>query len=198
MLLVAACLFATCSLFAQNSAAEINAEVYTTEIEKFINNCSYQKTEILDDFKTKSCVIHVIRVTNLKNGEKLCGIQFFVRDLGAAILSWGLDDGASLSLGFLDVSEIDDVITVLRDVINEAKAKSNYPYYINYVSNSHLEIQYSSENNRLDIGRSYEAVNDFGVSSEVFYATNDMTINEVGRLLKKMEKAKKAVISSSK
>ena len=71
MLLVAACLFATCSLFAQNSAAEINAEVYSTEIEKFINECDYKKTEFVEDYKTKSCIIEAIVVTNLKTNKKM-------------------------------------------------------------------------------------------------------------------------------
>ena len=85
MLLVAACLFATCNLFAQNSAAEINAEVYSTEIEKFINECDYKKTEFVEDYKTKSCIIEAIVVTNLKTNKKMgvyakCRIQNYVRN----------------------------------------------------------------------------------------------------------------------
>ena len=193
MLLVAACLFATCSLFAQNSAAEINAKVYSTEIEKFINECDYKKTEFVEDYKTKSCIIEAIVVTNLKTNKKMGGIHLAARDLGEAILTLGASSGETAYLGYLDVSEINDVLTVLSDILKEANAKQALPYRITYTSNSALEISYDSTLKRLDIQRTYGGTNAYGTPTSVTYSTNDITINEVGKIMKKLQSAKSKI-----
>ena len=193
MLLVAACLFATCSLFAQNSAAEINAELKQTDIEKFINECSYNKFEYVEEFKTKSCEIEAIVVTNLNTGKKLGGIHLIARpDIAAAVLSMGasLQADAPRDLGYLDVSEIDDVLTVLKDIVENSKVKAPFRYAITYVSKADLWIRYNSQLYRLDIQRTYTGVNSFGTPESITYSTNDITIKEVGKIIKTLESAK--------
>ncbi len=190
MLLVATCLFMTCGLFAQNSAAEINAELKQTDIEKFMNDCSYTKTEYVEEFKTKSCMVEAFVVTDLKTGKKMGGIHLEARDLAAAVLSMGATSQEKADLGYLDVSEIDDVLTVLNDVIKASNEKAALPYVISYSSKSDLHIYYSSILYRLDIQRTYSGINSFGTPTEVTYSTNDITIKEVGKIIKKLESAK--------
>ena len=189
-ILFAACLFMACGLFAQNSAAEINAEVYATEIEKFIDECSYSKTEFVEEYKTKSCIIEAIVVTNLKTNKKMGGIHLAARDLSEAILTLGASSGETAYLGYLDVAEINDVLTVLSDITKEANAKQALPYRITYTSNSDLEISYDSTLKRLDIKRTYGGTNAYGTPYDVTYSTNDITISEVGKIIKKLQSAK--------
>jgi hypothetical protein len=191
MLLVATCLFMTCGLFAQNSAAEINAELKQTDIEKFMNDCSYTKTEYVEEFKTKSCEMDAFVVTDLKTGKKMGGIQLYARpDIAAAVLTMGAAAEGSKDLGYLDVSEIDDVLTVLKDIVANSNTKAALPYAITYVSKSELWIRYSSELQRLDILRTYHGVNAFGTPESVTYSTNDITVREVGKIIMKLESAK--------
>lgn len=190
MLLVAACLFMTCSLFAQKSAAEINAELKQTDIEKFMNDCSYTKTEYVEEFKTKSCLVEAFVVTDLKTGKKMGGIHLEARDLAAALMSMGAVSQEKADLGYLDVSEINDVLTVLNDIIKASNEKAALPYVISYTSKSDLHIFYSSVIQRLDIQRTYTGVNSFGTPTSVTYSTNDITVREVGKIIKKLQSAK--------
>lgn len=192
MLLLTACLFATCSLFAQNSAAEINAEIKQTEIEQFINECSYTKTEFVEEFKTKSCEMEAIVVTDLKTNKKMGGIHLYARpDIAAAVLSLGATAAEGpKDLGYLDVTEIDDVLTVLKQVAAVSNLKAAFPYAITYVSKSDLMIRFDSELQRLDILRTYKGVNAFGTPEYITFSTNDITVKEVGKIIMKLESAK--------
>lgn len=193
MLLLTACLFATCSLFAQNSAAEISAEIKQTDIEQFINECSYTKTEFVEEFKTKSCEMEAIVVTDLKTNKKMGGIHLYARpDIAAAVLTMGasLQADGPKDLGYLDVTEIDDVLTVLKQVAAISNIKAAFPYNITYVSKSDLTIRFDSELQRLDILRTYKGVNAFGTPEYVTYSTHDITVKEVGKIIMKLESAK--------
>lgn len=190
MLLLVACLFMTCGMFAQQSAAEINAELKQTDIEKFINDCSYTKTYYVEEFKTKSCEMDAIVVEDLKSGAKMGGIHLIARpDIAAAVLTMGAAAEAPKDLGYLDITEIDDVLKVLKDIVATSNTKAAFPYSIGYVSKSELCIRYSSELQRLDILRTYKGTNAFGTPEYVTYSTNDITIKEVGKIIMKLESA---------
>lgn len=187
ILFVATCLLVTCGAFAQNSNAEINKELYKTDIEKFIHECLYTKTEWVENFRTMSCIVDAFVVTDLKNNnKKVGGIHIKAKD--ASFTQWGSRE--IVDLGYLDVSEIDDVLTVLNDIIRESKQKHALLYDITYISKSELEISFHSQMNRLDISRTYHSVNAFGTPMDITYSTNDISIREIERLILKLTDAK--------
>lgn len=191
ILFVATCLLVTCGTFAQNSNAEINKELYKTDIEKFIHDCLYTKTEWVENFRTMSCIVDAFVVTDLKdNNKKMGGIHIQAKD--ASFTQWGTRE--IVDLGYLDVSEIDDVLTVLNDIIRESKQKHALLYDITYISKSDLEISFHSQMNRLDISRTYHSVNAFGTPIDITYSTNDISIREIERLILKLTDAKTKIV----
>ena len=192
MLLVAACLFMTCSLFAQQSAAEINEE-FKTDIEKFINECSYQKTEFVEDFRTKSCYVDAFVVTDLETNKKVGGVHIQARDIESAILSMGSVPAKNADLGYLDLSELDDVLRVLYDIIQTSNQEHPLKYVISYTSKSGVQIRFYSDDEEVFIGRTYESINDFGVNFTYTLTTNDISLKEAGRLIKKLTSAKEKI-----
>ena len=192
MLLVATCLFMTCGLFAQNSATEINAEIQT-DIEKFINECSYTKTEYVEDFRTKSCYIDALVLTDLETNQKIGGVHIQARDIASAILSMGAVPEKNADLGYLDVSELDDVLKVLYDIIQTSNQEHPLKYVISYTSKSGIQIRFYSDDEEVFIGRTYEATNDFGVKFTYTLTTNDISLKEAGRLIKKLTSAKEKI-----
>lgn len=187
ILFVATCLLVICGAFAQNSNVEINEELYKTDVEKFIHDCLYTKTEWVENFRTMSCIVDAFVVTDLKDSNKIMGgIHIQAKD--ASFTQYGARE--IVDLGYLDVSEIDDVLTVLNDIIRESKQKHTLLYDITYISKSKLILSFHSQMNRLDISRTYHSINAFGTPTEVTYSTNDISTREIERLIIKLTDAK--------
>lgn len=187
------CCFATCGLFAQkHNTGESNK--FKTDVENFINDCSYIKKVYVDDFKTKSCIMEIILFIDKKTDKKLAGIHLKARDIGAEILTLGAAKGGVADLGYLDVEEIDDVLLVLNDVVAEVKQKQKEDYELTYTSKSDLVVSYSSEFNRLDIKRIYSVVDEFGVPISIERSTSDITVKEVEKLIKKLSDAQTTLV----
>lgn len=196
LLILASAFLLSSGIMAQNSDTEIKQKFVKTEIEKFINECLYSKTEFIDSYKTKSCEIVALVVTNLQTNQKAGGVRISTRNVALAVLSGGANTGI-YDLGYLDVSEIDDVIRVLKDILASSKNKHQFEYVMDYYSKTGLYIHFDN-NDEVFIRRKWYTTNQYGIEESVVMSTDDISISEVGKLVKKLEDAKAKILEQTK
>lgn len=185
-------------MMAQNSDAEINQKIAKTDVENFINACTYSQTEIVESYKTKSCEIEAFVVTDLKTKKKVGGVHIITRSsVALQILTAGAAGATSYDLGYLDVTEIDDVVKVLQDILVMSKEKHPFEYVVDYVSKAGLYIHFDN-NNEIFIRRKWNYTNSYGVQAYTILGTDDINMSEVGKLVKKLTDAKAKILAQTK
>ena len=198
LLVIAGCLIMACSMMAQNSDAEISQKIAKTDVENFINECTYSQTDIVESYKTKSCEIEALVITDLKTQKKMGGVHIVTRSsVALQLLTMGAAGADSYDLGYLDVTEIDDVVKVLQDILAMSKAKHPFEYVVDYVSKAGLYIHFDN-NNEIFIRRKWNYTNSYGVQSYTILGTDDINMSEVSKLIKKLTDAKEKINAQTK
>lgn len=191
---------------AQNSQAEAEVAQQLTKTEKFVNSCLFYKSEDVLELKEGGLYVTATIITNLETNEKIGTMAFKTKvdggKLAAGILGSisgekgsdkVMEDAGPKELGYLDMDEIDGLIKALKGIIASTKEKSDFPYYINYITNGGINVIYSSEEEKVVFSREWNTVNRFGTPVVGTVYSPQVSLKSVAKTIDTLEKAKQAI-----
>ncbi|MGN0186286.1 MAG: hypothetical protein ACI392_00870 [Paludibacteraceae bacterium] len=188
----------TSVIFAQNSAVEAN--ISATEVEGFINECSFSKTDIMSKYSDNGVEIYPFVITDLVSGERMGGVQLlteskmFLAALSKAFTGNSVeDDGAPRPLGYLDLSEVNDFIKVLEQILVLSKEKAAYNFTIQYASKSGIGVYYDKDRNEVQITKKWYSTNSFGVLEASYVRTQWVKVGSLKEIINVLSQGKERI-----
>lgn len=188
----------TSVMLAQNS--EIEANISATEVEGFINECNFSKTEILSKYSDNGVEIYPFIITDLVSGKRMGGVQLltesklFLAALNKAFTgNADVDDGTPKPLGYLDLSEVNDFIKVLEQVQTLSKEKATYNFTIQYASKSGIGVYYDKEQNQVQITKKWISTNAFGVREASYVRTQWIKVGSLKNIMHVLSQGKERI-----
>lgn len=188
----------TSVMLAQNSVVEAN--ISATEVENFINECSFSKTDIISKYSDNGVEIYPFVITDLISGERMGGVQLlteskmFLAALNKALTGdVNADDGAPKPLGYLDLSEVNDFIKVMEQIQALSKEKAAYNFTIQYASKSGIGVCYNKEDNQVQITKKWYSTNVFGVREASYVRTQWIKISALKDIIYILSQGKERI-----
>lgn len=199
----------SCSVFlgtiqAQMSAVEMASQL--TDAETFLNNCSFVKEENLSKYIDNGLEIYGKVYTNLETGEKIGALKFytqnkealagFVNFLSAASgVNTVPADGSAKPLGYLDMSQVSDLLKALQRIVDMTNTKSSFDYTISYTAKGGIDVFYNSVERKLVFQKKWYSTNVYGVQSANYIASTEITLKKVAKLISAIKDAQDIVNS---
>ena len=197
LLIIATCILFAGNVIAQNSAVEAALQ-FETKAEKFIKACDFYKTTTYSDMEEDGLKIYAQVFENLKNHKKLGAIYFETESDKAkaammAVLTGGAtsaDDGSPKPLGYLDIDEVDDLLSALNAIVAETKVKSKEKFTISYMTHGGINVVYNKDNNECRYFKEWNTVNKYGTRVQYVVYSKAVSIKAVTKTITMLEKAK--------
>lgn len=147
------------------SAIEIASS--QTEAEKFLNNCSFIKEENVSKYINNGLEIYGKVFTDLSTGNKIAALEFYTQNkealagfanfmAAASGVNTAPIDGSAKPLGYLDMSEVSDLLKALQKIVDMSETKATFDYTISYTAKGGIDVFYDSVEKK--IGFSEEMV----------------------------------------
>ena len=130
---VVAGLFTLTATYAQNSSAEIEQIYEETKAEKFLRECHFYRTDTYIEMEESGIRAWAKVATNLETNQKIGFCYFMTESKMAGAIAASITASAvtgksvtfegtpSRPLGYLDMDEIDDMITALNKIVELTK-----------------------------------------------------------------------------
>ena len=132
ILLIVACAFAFATVQAQSSEVETTTQL--TKAEQFKLNCSFIKEAEIYKYEGFGSQVLVKLFTDLKSNEQLVALEF------CKVLASDI----SLSLGYLDMDQVDDLLFALENILKgSSNATKKDKFIISYTAPSGIDVDYN-------------------------------------------------------
>lgn len=201
LMIIAASLFLMNNALAQNSTVE--AIEYDTEAEKFINEVSFLRVDTYLEMEEDGIEAWARVATDLTSNKKI-GYCYFMTEskqagaawaaIGSAIATKGAAsysyDGSSKPLGYLDMNQLDDMITALNSIVAITKTKTPNKYTLTFNTVNGITITYNSEENNVVYSKKWYYINEYGVKTSFWVTSPSASMKAVTEAIKMLEKAK--------
>ncbi len=211
LLFIASCLMFIGTTSAQKSNAELVAQ--QTEAEKFINSCTFLKEENVYEYSDNGLDLYSKVFTDLTTGKKMAAIEFRTEDhtarqnvaagfaaaLSGKTATVAVPSGAPMPLGYLDMSEVSDVVTALNKILEIAESKASFSYNISYTVIGGLDIYFESgKDNGLQFRKKWYSTNVFGTSTAEYIVSEYIKTKNIPQIIKAIQEAQTAANSQLK
>lgn len=197
-LILASCLFFLGTAQAQMSAIELASS--QTEAEKFLNNCSFIKEENVSKYIDNGLEIYGKVFTDLSTGNKIAALEFYTQNkealagfanfmAAASGVNTAPIDGSAKPLGYLDMSEVSDLLKALQKIVDMSETKATFDYTISYTAKGGIDVFYDSVEKKLVFQKKWYSTNAYGVQSANYVASTAITLKKVAKLISAIEDA---------
>ena len=172
-LLIVACFFAFATVQAQSS--EVETATQLTKAEEFKLNCSFIKETEIYKYEGLGLQILTKLFTDLKSNEQLVALEF------RKVLSGDI----SISLGFLDMDQVDDILFALENMLNmSSNSAKTDKFTISYTAPGGLDVYYNTsaygyKDPIVMLRKKRYHLDDYGVPTSIYSETN-ITIGVAG------------------
>ena len=199
---VVAGLFTLTATYAQNSSAEIEQIYEETKAEKFLRECHFYRTDTYIEMEESGIRAWAKVATNLETNQKIGFCYFMTESKMAGAIAASITASAvtgksvtfegtpSRPLGYLDMDEIDDMITALNKIVELTKEHNPNKYTVSYITKSGIDIFYDNEENKVIYSKVWHYVNEYGVKGSYRISSPNATIKAVTKTITMLEKAK--------
>ena len=204
LFIIAAGIMMIATAQAQNSTIEAIQQL--TKTEQFINSCSFYKTEKLIELKEGGLYVTAMVLTDLQTNKKIGAMYFESKTdgkkmatgvIGTALGVKGsedtMNDAGPKPLGYLDLDNIDDLISSLNAIVESTKQKSDVPYVISYITKGCINVTYNSESEKVIFSREWNSINRFGTPITGTISSPEVSIKSVVKTIDTLEKAKNII-----
>lgn len=196
------CLVLASCVFAQKSESELNK---MSKVEAFINSCSYLKESTLNKYSDNGVEIFAKIFTDLKTGEKMGAIKVTTESkvAAAALLAaftqkGSANDGKPMPLGYIDMSELDDLLKALQMLLDESAKKPQYPYTISYTTDGGLDFYYDQDDNSFSFRKKWYSMNAFGTIEQSTISSESISIKKLKKVIEVLQGDRQVLLNSLK
>ncbi len=205
-LVIASCLMFMGTTYAQMSVYELVAQ--QTETEKFINSCSFLKEEKVYEYSDNGLDLYSKVFTDLQTGKKIAAIEFrtedhTARNAAVAGIVGGLTgksvaapSGEPMALGYLDMSEVADVLTALNKILEVSESKADFSYNISYTVTGGLDIYFESGKDKgLQFRKKWYSTNQYGTQTASWVTSEVISAKKISKIITAIQEAQTAANS---
>lgn len=201
-----------CNTNAQNS--EIEAAMQETKAEHFLKEHSFVREDQITSYVGKGVEIYAKIFTDLTSGQRIAALEFFTQNQAAAgtalnVMS-GIAGGSSnvvseeemapKPLGYLDMENVQDLITALENIVLTANNASKKDVFsISYTAPGGIDVYFSQGikdmwgikgDASVIFRKKWYGINEFGVRSVQYTRTKGIKIENIAKLIPIIKDAK--------
>lgn len=204
ILAIAMCMLFIGGALAQNSAIEVAQQ--ETQVEKFLKNTTFVKEVELTSYSDNGLEIYGKVFTDLKTNKKTAVIQFYTESkvarqafasIGASLIGASAaqaqqiaDDGKPRPLGYLDLAEVNSLVSALEEIVAQTNQKSKLKYTIDYTAVGGINVLYDSEEGKAIFRKVWYSTNAFGVKERIVMASEGISIKSITKIIATLKDAK--------
>lgn len=203
-----------CNTNAQNS--EIEAAMQETKAEQFLKEHSFVREDQITSYVGKGVEIYAKIFTDLTSGKRIAALEFYTQNqvaagtamnIAASLASDGKsaqvvseEDMAAKPLGYLDMDNVQDLITALENIVLTANNASKKDVFsISYTAPGGIDVYFSQGikdmwgikgDASVIFRKKWYGINEFGVRSVQYTRTKGIKIENIAKLIPIIKDAK--------
>lgn len=201
-----------CNANAQNSDVEIAMQ--ETKTEKFLKECNFVREDQISSYVGKGLEVYGKIFTDLTTGKQIAALEFFTQNkrlagtlanVGSALLGGdgnvaSAEEMAPKPLGYLDMENVQDLLTVLEDIVTSAHNSSKKDIFsINYTAPGGIDVYFSQGIKDMwgvkgdavvFFRKKWYGINEYGVRSVQYTRTEGIKIENIAKLIPIIKDAK--------
>ena len=203
-----------CNTNAQNS--EIEAAMQETKAEQFLKENSFVREDQISSYVGKGIEVYAKIFTDLTSGQRIAALEFFTQNQAAAGTAMNIaanlaSDGkttqvvseeemAPKPLGYLDMENVQDLITALENIVLTANNASKKDVFsISYTAPGGIDVYFSQGikdmwgikgDASVIFRKKWYGINEYGVRSVQYTRTKGIKIENIAKLIPIIKDAK--------
>ena len=201
-----------CNANAQNS--EIEAAMQETKAEQFLKENSFVREDQITSYVGKGLEVYAKIFTDLTSGKRIAALEFFTQNqrlagtlanVGSALFGGdgnvaSAEDMAPKPLGYLDMDNVQDLITALENIVLTANNASKKDIFsINYTAPGGIDVYFSQGikdmwgvkgDAAVFFRKKWYGINEYGVHSVQYTRTEGIKIENIAKLIPIIKDAK--------
>lgn len=201
-----------CNANAQNSDVEIAMQ--ETKAEKFLKECTFLREDQITSYVGKGLEIYGKIFTDLTTGKQIAALEFFTQNQAAAGTALNVVSGmaggssnvvseeemAPKPLGYLDMENVQDLITALENILTLANNASKKDVYsISYTAPGGIDVYFSQGikdmwgikgDASVFFRKKWYATNAYGTRSVCYTQTRSIKIENIAKIIPIIKDAK--------
>ena len=194
-----------CNANAQNSDVEIAMQ--ETKTEKFLKECNFVREDQISSYVGKGLEVYGKIFTDLTTGKQIAALEFYTQNqrlagtlanVGSALLGGdgnvaSAEDMAPRPLGYLDMENVQDLLTALEDIVTSAHNSSKKDIFsINYTAPGGIDVYFSQGIKDIwgvkgdavvFFRKKWYGINEYGVRSVQYTRTEGIKIENIAKLI---------------
>ena len=201
-----------CNANAQNSDVEIAMQ--ETKTEKFLKECNFVREDQISSYVGKGLEVYGKIFTDLTTGKQIAALEFYTQNqrlagtlanVGSALLGGdgnvaSAEDMAPRPLGYLDMENVQDLLTALEGIVTSAHNSSKKDIFsINYTAPGGIDVYFSQGIKDIwgvkgdavvFFRKKWYGINEYGVRSVQYTRTEGIKIENIAKLIPIIKDAK--------
>lgn len=201
-----------CNANAQNS--EIEAAMQETKAEQFLKENSFVREDQITSYVGKGLEVYAKIFTDLTSGQRIAALEFFTQNqrlagtlanVGSALFGGdgnvaSAADMAPKPLGYLDMDNVQDLITALENIVLTANNASKKDVFsISYTAPGGIDVYFSQGikdmwgvkgDAAVFFRKKWYGINEYGVHSVQYTRTEGIKIENIAKLIPIIKDAK--------
>ena len=203
-----------CNANAQNS--EIEAAMQETKAEQFLKENSFVREDQITSYVGKGLEVYAKIFTDLTSGQRIAALEFYTQNqvaagtamnIAASLASDGKsaqvvseEDMAAKPLGYLDMDNVQDLITALENIVLTANNASKKDVFsISYTAPGGIDVYFSQGikdmwgikgDASVVFRKKWYGINEYGVRSVQYTRTKGIKIENIAKLIPIIKDAK--------
>ena len=203
-----------CNTNAQNS--EFEAAMQETKAEQFLKENSFVREDQITSYVGKGLEVYAKIFTDLTSGKRIAALEFYTQNqvaagtamnIAASLASDGKsaqvvseEDMAAKPLGYLDMDNVQDLITALENIVLTANNASKKDVFsISYTAPGGIDVYFSQGikdmwgikgDASVVFRKKWYGINEYGVRSVQYTRTKGIKIENIAKLIPIIKDAK--------
>lgn len=203
-----------CNANAQNS--EFEAAMQETKAEQFLKENSFVREDQITSYVGKGLEVYAKIFTDLTSGKRIAALEFYTQNqvaagtamnIAASLASDGKsaqvvseEDMAAKPLGYLDMDNVQDLITALENIVLTANNASKKDVFsISYTAPGGIDVYFSQGikdmwgikgDASVVFRKKWYGINEYGVRSVQYTRTKGIKIENIAKLIPIIKDAK--------